>query len=87
MSRSHEQNNRCPVALTSEVRPQRRRVYFFRVPKVKVDGHAAISWRLALAIIFPFKLFACVCVCYCAPCSAFLIAAKEQKWRHCVSSE
>ena len=84
-SRSPEQNNRCPVAITPEVRPWRRRVYIVRVPKVKVDGHTVNSWCPAMAIISPFQLFVCVCIFRCALCSVFLVVAKERM--HCSGSE
>ena len=38
MSRSPEQHNRRPVALTPEARPRRRRVYFALVTKGKADA-------------------------------------------------
>ena len=68
MSRSPEQYNRRPVALTPEDRPRRRRVYFARVMKAKVDGQAASTWCLAATIISPYKLHAPGGVCRCAPC-------------------
>ena len=77
MPRSPEQNNRRPVALTPEVRPRRRRVYFARVLKVKVYDQAVNGWCPAMAIVSPFQLLARGCVCCFAPCFAFLVAAKE----------
>ena len=67
-SRSPEQNNRCPVALTPDVRPRRRRVYIVRVSEVKADGQAVSVWCLAATVISPYKLHAPGGVCHCALC-------------------
>ena len=83
VSRSPEQNNRCPVASTPEVRPRRRRVYFARVLKVKVYDQAVNGWCPAVAIVSPFQLLARGCVCCFAPCFAFLVAAKESPGARC----
>ena len=68
MSRSPEQNNRRPVALTPEDRPRRRRVYFARVVEVKGYDQAVSSWCLSVALFSPFKLYNLVRVRHCAPC-------------------
>ena len=68
MPRSPEHNNRRPVALTPEVRPRRRRVYFAQVMKGKADGEAARTWSLAASTILPYKLHAPGGVSHCAPC-------------------
>ena len=68
MPRSPEHHNRRPVALTPEVRPRRRRVYFAQVMKGKVDGQAASTWCLAATTILPYKLHAPGGVSNCAPC-------------------
>ena len=68
MPRSPEQHNRRPVALTPEVRPRRRRVYFVQVMKGKADGEAASAWSFAANIILPYKLHAPGGVIHCAPC-------------------
>ena len=83
-SNNPEQNNICPVAITPEVRPRRRRIYIVRVLKVKMDGLTANGSCLTVAIISTFPHLACVCICCCAPCFAFLTATKERM--HCVSS-
>ena len=76
MPRSPEHNNRRPVAITPEVRPRRRRVYFVRMLEVKVYDQAADGWCLAMAITSTFKLLACVCIGCCAPCCSFLVVAQ-----------
>ena len=68
MSRSPEQNKRCPVAITREVRPRRRRVYTVVALKVKGYGQAVSPGCLAVATISPYKLHASGGVCRCALC-------------------
>ena len=86
MSRSPEQNNRCPVAITLEVRPRRRRVYTEEAMKEnsadhhhdqKEVGQAVSPGCLSMAILSLYMLHASSGVCRCALC----YVAVEQKVR------